>query len=86
MNIYIVTYQSDIVETTISALSEIGERFNLIQDVFLLKTTLSTVEVRDYLRERGSASKVFVSSIAHDAAWSNVNINSQIIKDIYSEL
>ena len=86
MNIYFIAYQTDNMSDTSSAVLEIGEVFSLLEGACLLKTTLTTVEVRDYLRERGNAKKVFVTNVAHGAAWSNVNTNSQTIKDLYSEL
>lgn len=86
MNLFIVTIDTDDIELSTKVISEIGEAYSVTTYAFLLKTMLNTAEVRDYMRERGNTNRVFVSALSYDAAWSNMQLSSQTIKDIYAIL
>lgn len=86
MNLFIVTIDTDDIESSARVISEIGEAYRVTTYAFLLKTTLNTAEVRDYMRDRGNAKRVFVSALSYDAAWANMSLASQTIKDLYAIL
>lgn len=85
MNLYIVITDHFELESVKNALSGIGKFYCVIENTFLLSTVLSAVEVRDFIREKSDAQRVFVSKIIPDAAWSNILSESQIIKELFSQ-
>lgn len=65
-------------------LKKIGDVAPLTEDGFLVRSNLKPTELRDYIKDNTSASRIFVTKVSHGAAWANVIVPNSIIKEWYS--
>lgn len=89
MNLYLVILQLA-EEVQFSACQEelrcIGEIAVLMDNGFLIRTTMKSTEVRDYIKEHINMQRCFVTKVNHGAAWSNVLVPNSIIKEWYESI
>lgn len=89
MNLYIVIMQLSGGATLSSSQEElrnIGEVAVLMENAFLMRTSMKATEVRDYIREHISPERCYVSKLNHGAAWNNVLVPNSVIKEWYESI
>lgn len=64
-------------------LNKIGDTAPLTDNCFLIRSNMIATELRDYIKENISPARIFVSKVAHGAAWANVMVPNSIIKEWY---
>ena len=64
-------------------LSQIGQVTELTEEAFLMLTEHSATEVRDLIKARVLPSRIFVTKVAHGAAWANINTANATVKEWY---
>lgn len=65
-------------------LRQMGEVAILMDCGFLLRTNIKATEVRDYIKERISPLSVYVTKVAHGAAWTNITVPNSVVKEWYA--
>lgn len=61
-------------------LSRMDRTLRLTDGVYMLKTDLSAVEIRDSIKRLSDEVVIFVSAIKAPAAWKNMNADNEDIK------
>lgn len=89
MNLYIIMLQlpEGMANSTCQEeLRNIGEVAALIDNGFLLRTSMKATEVRDYIRDHINPQRSYVTKVSHGAAWSNVLVPNSVIKEWYKSI
>lgn len=67
-------------------LSSFGDYEHLFENVFLLNTNSSAIEIRDALKEIGDEeSSVYVGTLLRGSAWYNCIAKNSDIKQLYED-
>ena len=61
-------------------LSRMDRNLRLTDGVYILKTDLSAVEIRDAIKRLSDEIVIFVSAVKAPAAWKNMNAENEEIK------
>lgn len=67
-------------------LRNLGEVAALIDNGFLLRTSMKATEVRDFIRDHINPQRSYVTKVNHGAAWSNVLVPNSVIKEWYESI
>ena len=84
--LYILTLRNyeGIIEMTEfdNLLSRMDRTLRLTDGVYMLKTDLSAVEIRDTIKRLSDEVVIFVSAVKAPAAWKNMNAENEDIKEM----
>lgn len=64
-------------------LNRVGDTAPLTEDCFLVRSNLKASDLRDYIKENIAPARVYVTKVAHGAAWANVMVPNSLIKEWY---
>lgn len=66
-------------------LNRVSDTAPLTENCFLVRSNMKATDLRDYIKENIAPSRIYVSKIAHGAAWTNVMVPNSLIKEWYGE-
>lgn len=64
-------------------LNKVGDTAPLTDNCFLVRSNLKATDLRDYIKDNISPARIFVTKVAHGAAWANVMMPNSLIKEWY---
>lgn len=66
-------------------LNRVGDTAPLTENCFLVRSNMKATDLRDYIKENIAPSRIYVSKVAHGAAWTNVMVPNSLIKEWYGD-
>lgn len=64
-------------------LNKVGDTALLTENCFLMRSNLKATDLRDYIKEKIAPTRIYVTKVAHDAAWANLMVPNSLIKEWY---
>lgn len=64
-------------------LNKVGNTAPLTENCFLVRSNLKATDLRDYIKEIIAPARIYVTKVAHGAAWANVMVPNSLIKEWY---
>lgn len=64
-------------------LNKVGDTAPLTDNCFLVRSNLKATDLRDFIKENIVPTRLFVTKVAHGAAWANVMVPNSLIKEWY---
>lgn len=64
-------------------LNRVGDTALLTENCFLVRSNMKATDLRDYIKESIAPVRIYVTKVAHGAAWANVMVPNSLIKEWY---
>lgn len=64
-------------------LNKVGDTAPLTENCFLMRSNMKATDLRDYIKESFKPARIYVTKVAHGAAWANVMVPNSLIKEWY---
>lgn len=64
-------------------LNKVGDTAPLTDNCFLVRSNMRATDLRDYIKDIILPARIYVTKVAHDAAWANVMVPNSLIKEWY---
>lgn len=64
-------------------LNRVGDTAPLTENCFLVRSNMKATDLRDYIKENIAPARIYVTKVAHGAAWANVMVPNSLIKEWY---
>ena len=64
-------------------INKVGDTASLTETCFLVRSNMKATDLRNYIKDNIVPARVYVTKVAHDAAWANVMVPNSLIKEWY---